>query len=195
MSACLVSSRFEHIKCYPVSCRCPVSFRWGPFYFSSSSQLSLWVPFRQNPQTLFLEVKPLAAWLTRWEGGLRLPGLAARCHIHKNSILRFNFIPNRTGRGQPGRIRRRAPSACPRQEETRGSGGSVPTLWLRGGIIRWPVVGRILKREELWYFHLSWSLCWHWDSSVDYIIYVPFDIYVPFIFACCTGYFQISSEA
>ena len=156
------------------------NFRWGPFYFSASSQLSLWVPFRQSPQTPFLEVKPLEAWLTRWEGGLRLPGLVARCHIYKNSILQYNFIPNRTGQRQPGRVQRQAPSACPRQEETRGSGGSVPTLWLRGGIIRWPVVGRILNTEELWYFHLSWSLCWHWDIFVDYMIYVLFDILCSF---------------
>ena len=71
----------------------PVSFRWGPFYFSSSSQLSLWVPFRQNPQTLFLEVKPLAAWLTRWEGGLRLPGLAARCHIPRTRYYYITSSP------------------------------------------------------------------------------------------------------
>ena len=105
------------------------------------------------------------------------------CLVKQQGVLvvkryRYNFFPNRTGQRQPGQVQRRAPSACPRQEETRGSGGSVPTLWLRGGIIRWPVVGRILKREKARYYCVSWPLCWHWDA----LAIKQCTIVAPFIF-------------
>ena len=89
-------------------------------------------------------------------------------HFNEITIQNKSKSHNRIGQSQRGQVRRQGRGACPRLEETLGSGRTVPRDLLPEKIKRWPVMPVRLAMTA-WFSCrcCQWLPCWHRNKFLE----------------------------